>query len=229
MLFGTDEGVRRTVKISEVGKIYNSQSKSFSESLKQEMTALGFFEPWRQRVRHRLGCTTTLMFVLSLVVAFFLCALASWPLIFLPFGVTAISIITFFLWAMFSTYTDTAMQVKAQWGAFLKFMKMLTSMNQPGIGPVLFAQYLPYSASFGLLIPWAKTLQQQGMLALPNWFKRLVTAGNPNYSGDPTLAFLGMVETTHHHTHKSESNTSGGGSHVSGSSGAAGGGSMGAG
>jgi hypothetical protein len=65
------------------------------------------------------------------------------------------------------------------------------------------------------------------MLALPNWFKRLVTAGNQNYSGDPTLAFLAMIETTHELTHKNDSGS--GGSHVSGSSGAAGGGSSSAG
>ena len=229
MFFRRKGDIQRTVKISEVGKMYNSQSRFFSEPLKQEMTALGFFEPWRQRVRHRLGCTTALMFVLSLIVVFVLLVFAPWPTIFLPLGVTGISVIALFLWAMFSTYTDAAAQAKMQWEAFLKFMRNLTSMDQPSIGPMLFAQYLPYSASFGLLIPWAKTLQRQGMIALPNWFKRLVTAGNPNYSGDPTYAFLGMVEATHEHTHKTESNSSGGGSQVSGSSGAAGGGSSSAG
>ena len=185
--------------------MYNSQASFFSEPLKQEMTALGFFEPKRQHIRYRLGCTTFLMFLLSIIAAFLLFSRAPWPIIFLPLGVTGISITTFFLWAMFSTYTDAAMQVKAQWEAFLNFMRILTSMDQPSIGPVLFAQYLPYSASFSLLIPWAKTLQRQGMLALPNWFKRLVTAGNPNHPGDPLSAFVAMIEITHELTHKSES------------------------
>lgn len=229
MLFRTEGGVHRTIKISEVSKIYSSRSNVFSEPLKQEMTALGFFEPWRQRMRRRLGCTTGLMFVLSLVVAFALLIFAPWPTIFLPLGITGISITAFILWAMFSTYTDDALQLKAQWDAFLKFMRMLTSMDQPSIGPLLFTQYLPYSASFSLLIPWAKALQRQGMIALPNWFKRLVVAGNPNYSGDATPAFVGMVETTHEQTHKTESSSSSGESHVSGSSGAAGGGSSSAG
>ena len=228
MLFRTEGGIHQTVKISQVGQMYNSQSKFFREPLKQEMTALGFFEPWRQRARHRLGCTTSLMFLLSLIAIFFLCGL-SWPMIFLGLGITGISITTFFLWAMFSTYTDAAAEAKAQWEAFLQSMRSLASMDQPSIGPQLFAQYLPYSASFSLLIPWAKTLQRQGMLALPNWFKRLVTAGNQNYSNDPTHAFLVMIETTHELTHKSESNSGSGASHVSGSSGAAGGGSSGAG
>ncbi len=229
MLFRTEGGVHSTVNISEVSKMYNSQSQFFSEPLKQEMAALGFFEPWRQRVRHRLGCTTSLMFIFSLVAVFVLLSRAPWPVIFLPLGVTGISITAFFLWATFSPYTDAAMQVKAQWEAFLKFMSMLTSINQPDIGPALFAYYLPYSASFGLLIPWAKTLQRQGMLALPNWFQRLVTAGKPNQSGDPMNAFVAMVEITHELTHKSDSTSDNGTSHVSGSSGAAGGGSSSAG
>ncbi len=228
MLFRTEGGVLQAVKISEVGPLYNRQPKVFSRPLKQEMMELGFFEPWRQRIRYRLGCTTSVLCLLSLFTVVALLCTAPWPLIFLPLGVTGISITTFFLWATFSTYTDTAMQIKVQWEAFLNFMRSLTNVDQPSIGPVLFAQYLPYSASFSLLIPWAKTLQRQGMLALPNWFKRLVTA-DQNYPNDPTFAFLGLVETTHKHTHKSESQSGGGGSHVSGSSGAAGGGSSGAG
>jgi hypothetical protein len=228
MLFRTEGGVLQAVKISEVGLLYNRQSKAFSRPLKQEMTELGFFEPWRQNVRYRLGCTTALLCFLSLFTVIVLLCTAPWPLIFLPLGVTGISITTFFLWAMFPTYTGTAVQIKVQWEAFLNFMRSLTSMDQPGIAPVLFAQYLPYAASFSLLIPWAKTLQRQGMPALPNWFKRLVTA-DQNYSNDPTFAFVSMVETTHKHTHKSESQSGGGGSHVSGSSGAAGGGSSSAG
>lgn len=226
MLFRPEQGVNPVVRISQINKIYSRNSKLFSEPLKQEMTALGFFEPWRQHVRSRLGCTTGLMFVLSLVAVFMLYRLAPWPFIFLALGIMGISITTFFLWAMFSTYTDAAAQVSTQWEAFMRFMRQVTGNTQLAIGPELFARYLAYAASFGLLVPWAKALQRQGMIALPHWFRTLATANDAHNATDPTEAFLTMIETTHEMTHQSESSS---GSNVGGSSGAAGGGSSSAG
>ncbi len=234
MLFNTGQGVQPTVMISKISYIYRNQFGSFSGPLQQEMAELGFFDPERQRVRKRLGYISFLILFLSILVliAFSVFAILNWlpwPLIFLPLGVLGVGITAIVLWITFSTYTDDTMQLKIQWQAFLNFMRSLTRMKQPDLAPQLLAQYLPYSASFGLLIPWAKTLERQGITALPNWFKRLVTADHPNSSRRHTHAFAGMVQTTHKHTHKSESSSGSGTSHVSGSSGAAGGGSSGAG
>ena len=220
--------------ISKISYIYRNQFGSFKGPLRQEMTELGFFDPERQHVRKRLGYTAFLILFLSILVliAVFVFAILNWlpwPLIFLPLGTLGVGITAIVLWATFSTYTDDTMQLKIQWQAFLNFMRSLTRMKQPDLAPQLFVQYLPYAASFGLLIPWAKTSERLRIIALPNWFKRLVAADHPNSSRRHTHAFVGMVETTHKHTHKSESSSGSGTSHVSGSSGAAGGGSSGAG
>ncbi len=224
MLFRPEGVMRRTVSISEVGNIYRQHQQMFSEALRQEMASQSFFEPWRQRVRTRLGWTTLLIFVLSLIAAFIIHLREPWPVIFLPLGFTAMSITALFLWASFSTYTNAAIRAKVQWESFMRFMRQLTTVDDARIGPALFGTYLPYSAGFGLLVPWAKALQRHGELALPGWFKRLVLAGNQQPSEADMGFFVGMIEATIELNQAKESGGTGD-SHVSGSSGASGGGS----
>jgi len=220
LLFESKQGMQRSTSVSNVSRTYTSRNKRFNKPLKQEMTAMGLFDAERQRIRRRFGVIGLLLFILSCI-TIFICLLFGipagvWPIVFLPLGVIAISVMASVLWLMFSTLSDKGRQDSVRWKAFSQYLREITRGKELDMPPEVFERYLTYAATFGLAEKWVKYFQKQGMAVVPPWFHSLATA-----SADHLSYFVTMIVVTH-----AVGGTSGG---AGGGGGAAGGGASGAG
>ena len=220
LLFETKQGMRSPTSVSNISRSYTSRYKRFNEPLKQEMTAMGLFDTERQHIRRRFLVISLLLLILSSIAAS-LCLLFGipagiWPIVFLPLGVTGVSVTTAVLWSMFSLLSDKGMQDSVRWKAFSNYLRDIIRGKELDMPPEVFERYLTYAASFGLAEKWVKYFQKQGLAVVPPWFHSLATA-----SSDDLSHFITMVVVIH----------AVGGTHAGGASGggAAGGGSSGAG
>ncbi len=220
LLFETKQGMRSSTSVSNISRSYTSRYKRFNEPLKQEMTAMGLFDTERQQIRRRFLVISLLLLILSSIAAS-LCLLFGipagiWPIVFLPLGVTGVSVTTAVLWSMFSLLSDKGMQDSVRWKAFSNYLRDIIRGKELDMPPEVFERYLTYAASFGLAEKWVKYFQKQGLAVVPPWFQSLATA-----SSDDLSHFITMVVVIH----------AVGGTHAGGAGGggAAGGGSSGAG
>ncbi|HEY4383376.1 MAG TPA: hypothetical protein VGN34_02720, partial [Ktedonobacteraceae bacterium] len=225
MLFQRSGNVAPLVGIKQAGKAYQSNSSLFKDALRAELSAMGIFDTQRQSVRHRLGITTIIVFVLAILLTILTPLIGYWSLIFIPLAFVIISITAFIVQLSLSIYNEEAYQLTLLWRSFAAFLNLL-SKGQGTLGAEDFATYMAYATAFGLLTDWAKTLQSYGIIALPRWFRELVTAGYIHDHYGAMNEFGRMSEMARRAGESSSSNNSGsGGSSMSGSSGAAGGGS----
>lgn len=210
-----------SVKISSFNTTYNGHSRLFTEPLKQEMIERGLYDAERQRILNRLKIIGILLLLLSLIGTgiTWLSSQESWPNIFLPLGITAISLSAFMLAAMYSPLSDRGAEEAARWQAFSNFLKDVTSGKQSLLSPNMFDNYLPYATTFGNLANWIRVFQGQNMVMLPSWFRALATSPN----GGQSSYYHMMLYTSTMHQSSSSGGAAGGGG------GAAGGGSSGAG
>lgn len=222
---------RNAIAMTSLSEVYSSHDLVFTELLKRDMLARGFFDPQRQRFGTGLGAISLLLFFFSavgIIISFI--ALrgtsgAGLP-IFPALGLLPIGIVAGFHWAKYSRRSDQGEQEARRWQAFSHYLTDMSTGQQPIGSPALFGQYLPYAASFGLLGNWITCFQRQGLIKVPSWFQALAAiAPNANHT-----AFTHMMFYTS--TINPSSSSSSGGSHGGGGGGggaAAGGGASGAG
>jgi Predicted membrane protein (DUF2207) len=224
---------RNTIAMTSLSAVWgdSSQAPIFTELLKRDMLARGFFDPQRQRFGQGLGAISLLLFFFSAVgIIISLIALsgstpsAAGLLIFPALGLLPIGIVAGFLWAKYSRRSDQGEQEARRWQAFSHYLTDMSTGQQPIGSPALFGQYLPYATSFGLLRNWITCFQRQGLIKVPSWFQALAIAPNANHS---TFTHMMFYTSTIHPSSSSHSGGSHGGG--GGGGGAAGGGASGAG
>ncbi len=232
ILFQSSAGnVAPLVGIKRAGERYRSKAQEFTKALLGEMTVMGMIDSRRQGIRHRLGCIAGFISVMAIIVGALLIFIAPWPLVFIPIGFLVVGIVISSTGSLVSIYTEAAHEAALPWKAFAEYMRLLT-VGQGVLGAELFASYLAYATSFDLLTDWASSMQNYGLLALPGWFRELVTAGYIQNQAMAWSEFHRMSESAREagEPPKDTSSTGGsGGSNMSGSSGASGGGSSSAG
>jgi hypothetical protein len=225
---------RNTIAMTSLSAVWgdSSQAPIFTELLKRDMLARGFFDPQRQRFGQGLGAISLLLFFFSAVgIIISLIALsgstpsAAGLLIFPALGLLPIGIVAGFLWAKYSRRSDQGEQEARRWQAFSHYLTDMSTGQQPIGSPALFGQYLPYATSFGLLRNWITCFQRQGLIKVPSWFQALAIAPNANHS---TFTHMMFYTSTIHPSSSSHSGGSHGGG-GGGGGGAAGGGASGAG
>jgi hypothetical protein len=225
---------RNTLAMTSLSAVWgdSSQAPIFTELLKRDMLARGFFDPQRQRFGQGLGAISLLLFFFSAVgIIISLIALsgstpsAAGLLIFPALGLLPIGIVAGFLWAKYSRRSDQGEQEARRWQAFSHYLTDMSTGQQPIGSPALFGQYLPYATSFGLLRNWITCFQRQGLIKVPSWFQALAIAPNANHS---TFTHMMFYTSTIHPSSSSHSGGSHGGG-GGGGGGAAGGGASGAG
>jgi hypothetical protein len=218
MLFTSKTGLSTSVKLSEFSSGLRSRWKQFSEPLKEEMQAAGFFSPERQQARNRLLIAGGALLALAVV------ALAGGILLverfqagpfLIPLGLFLLSMAAFVLAGIFSPLSDQGAEEATRWKGFSQFLRQATKGREPVWGFEMFERYLPYAASFGLAVAWVKAFQKQGGLEIPAWFHSL--AATP---GQSMASFVVMTSAAY---------SSGGGGAAGAGGGAAGGGGSGAG
>ncbi len=227
---------RNTIAMTSLSAVWgdSSQAPIFTELLKRDMLARGFFDPQRQRFGQGLGAISLLLFFFSAVgIIISLIALsgstpsAAGLLIFPALGLLPIGIVAGFLWAKYSRRSDQGEQEARRWQAFSHYLTDMSTGQQPIGSPALFGQYLPYATSFGLLRNWITCFQRQGLIKVPSWFQALAAiAPNANHS---TFTHMMFYTSTIHPSSSSHSGGSHGGGGGGGGGGAAGGGASGAG
>jgi hypothetical protein len=222
---------RNTIAMTSLSAVYSSQAHIFTELLKRDMLARGFFDPQRQRFGKGLGAISLLLFFFAAVgIIISLIALgisAAWLflIVFPALGLLAIGIVACFLWAKYSRRSEQGEQETRRWQAFSHYLTDMSKGQQPIGSPALFGQYLPYATSFGLLRNWITCFQRQGLIKVPSWFQALAIAPNANHS---TFTHM-MIYSSAIHPSSSSSSSGSGGSSGGGGGGAAGGGASGAG
>jgi hypothetical protein len=218
MLFTDKGGLSTSVKLSAFSGRLRSRWKQFSEPLKEEMQAAGFFSPERQQARNKLLIAGGVLIGLAVV------ALAGAILVverfqagpfLIPGSLFLLSMAAFVLAGIFSPLSDQGAEEATRWKGFSQFLREATKGREAVWGLEMFERYLPYAASFGLAVAWVKAFQKQGGLEIPAWFHAL--AATPQQS---MASFVAMTNAAH-------SYGSGGAAGAGG--GAAGGGGSGAG
>jgi len=225
MLFQRSGNIAPLVGITQAGKAYQSRSRLFNDALRTELITMGIFDAHRQSVRQRLGISTVIVFVLAILFTILMPLIGYWSLIFIPLAFVITSITAFIVQQSISTYSEEAYQLTLPWRSFAAFLNLLCK-GQGTLGAENFATYMAYATAFGQLADWARTLQSYGIIALPHWFRELVTAGYIHDHHGAMNEFRRMSEVSRRAGESSSSSNSGSGdSSMSGSSGAAGGGS----
>ena len=220
LLFTDKTSLSPSVKLSELSSSLRTRSrwKQFSEPLKEEMQAAGFFSPERQQARNKLLIAGIVLLALAGV------ALAGGILLverfqagpfLIPGSLFLLSIAAFVLGGVFSPLYDQGAAEASRWKGFAQFLRDATKGREPVWGLEMFERYLPYAASFGLAVAWVKAFQKQGGLEIPAWFHSL--AATPQQS---MASFVAMTSAAHSY---------GGGGAAGAGGGAAGGGGSGAG
>ncbi len=225
---------RNTIAMTSLSAVWgdSSQAPIFTELLKRDMLARGFFDPQRQRFGQGLGAISLLLFFFSAVgIIISLIALATsaawlFLIVFPALGLLAIGIVACFLWAKYSRRSEQGEQEARRWQAFSHYLTDMSTGQQPIGSPALFGQYLPYATSFGLLRNWITCFQRQGLIKVPSWFQALAIAPNANHS---TFTNMMFYTSTIHPSSSSHSGGSHGGGGGGGGAAAAGGGASGAG
>lgn len=218
MLFTSKTGLSTSVKLSEFSSGLRSRWKQFTEPLKEEMRAAGFFSPERQQARNRLliaGGALLALAVVALAGGILLVGrFQAWPFL-IPASLFLLSMAAFVLASIFSPLSDQGAEEATRWKGFSQFLREATKGREPVWGSEMFERYLPYAASFGLAVAWVKAFQKQGGLEIPAWFHSL--AATPDQS---MASFVVMTSAAY---------SSGGGGAAGAGGGAAGGGGSGAG
>ncbi|MBM3135781.1 MAG: DUF2207 domain-containing protein [Chloroflexi bacterium] len=218
MLFTDKEGLATSVKLSDFSGRLRSRWKQFSEPLKEEMQAAGFFSPERQQARNKLliaGGVLLALAVVALAGAILLVEHFQAGPFLIPASLFLLSMAAFVLAGIFSPLSNQGAAEATRWKGFAQFLRDATKGREAVWGLEMFECYLPYAASFGLAVAWVKAFQKQGGLEIPAWFHSL--AATPQQG---MAAFVAMTSAAH---------SSGGGGAAGAGGGAAGGGGSGAG
>jgi len=210
-----------TIAMSRLSEVYSSQAQGFTELLKQDMLARGFFDPQRQRFGTELGAISLFLFFFSAVGI----VTGAWLTVFPALGLLAIGIVASYLWIMYSRQSEQGEQEARRWQAFSHYLTDMSTGQQPIGSLALFGQYLPYATSFGLLRNWITCFQRQGLIKVPSWFQALAIAPNANHTAFTHMMFYTSTINPSSSSHSGGSSGGGGG----GGGGAAGGGASGAG
>ncbi|HSV86210.1 MAG TPA: DUF2207 domain-containing protein [Levilinea sp.] len=229
MLFTNRSQPTREIDAQELTKAVSNHFKTYSNALKKEMEAEGWFNARRRGARtwmNAAGVTLLLLGIVVVVVALIFGNLARGAgsimglqislftgAIFAGFAIAGVA--GLIMAANLSLLADPVLQQAAQWKSFSQYLKDVTRNREPVIRPDLFEVYLPYAASFGLVEAWAKYFQKQGMQQAPAWF----TAESLD---DNMASFIAVISSTNS---AGDAGTGGDG----GSGGAGGGGGSGAG
>lgn len=218
-LFDGEDGPADELKLSDLSKRMSAKGwKRFSEPLKAEVKAAGFFSPERQQVRSRL----TLMGIVLMVAGFgFFIAAAiaenGWMVAFAG-SLALLGVIAATSGSNLRPLSDAGATAAAEWQRFADYLKDVSKGKAAVSGPSMFEKFLPYAASYGLLEQWANWFKKEGWTDPPGYFRSLSTN-----DGMHTSTFLAMIAAT---------NASGGsaaGAAGAAGAGAAGGGASGAG
>ncbi len=180
---------------------------------------MGLLDAERLYMRRRFLIISLFLLILGCI-AMLLCLLFGiptgiWPSVFLPLGVVGVSITVLVLWGIFSTLSVEGMLDAARWKAFSKCLRDITRGKELDLSPDVFARYLIYATTFGLVEKWVKYFQKQHMAVVPPWFHSLATT-----NVDAVSHFVAMIVVSH---------AVGGSTGSGGGAGAAGGGASGAG
>lgn len=221
MLFEDKHGARRAaVRFSELGALVGSRSwKVFSESVKDELQAVGLWDNTRLRPRGRLYVFGALALLLAFVV--FVATIVAlearyggWPaLLSLPLFIGGLT--AFVVAGLYKPLTAQGAQRAADWQAFYQFLRGVTRGRNAVSSPDMFDRYLTYATSYGLLTSWVKHFEKTGWQTPPAWFQAL-----PDGDTSSIAIFAAMANSA---------NSSGVAATGGAAGGAAGGGSSGAG
>jgi len=229
MLF-THRNRRRTeINAQDLTNAVSRYFKKYTDPLRAEMEADGWFNSKRRRARTRMYAVGVTLLLVGIGAGFAALILGSTArgagsisgiyigvilgAFFVGLGLAGAAALI--LAARLTPLADSVIQQAAQWKSFSAYLKDVTRNREPVVRPDLFEVYLPYAASFGLAEAWAKYFQKQGMQTAPAWF----TAASPDNNMGAFIAVIGS-------TSSAGDSGSGGGA---GGEGAGGGGGSGAG
>ncbi len=208
------------ISLTKAGQLYASRSTLFNKPVQQWMRELGLIDPIRERGRHQLTIFSSIELLLSLAIGLLMLLVWVRPnllspiIILIPGGLALAACIGYILTLSISPLSDKGYQESLACKNFAGYLHKISRGKAPASEPDLFARYLLYATTFGLLPIWARYFQKRHQLTIPPWFSS--TLAQRDMSG----AFVHMAGS---------SAAMGGSSAGAGSGGAAGGGGSGAG
>lgn len=224
MLFTDKNGRSTSLKLSDMGKkISGSAWKKYQESLQREIKQAGFLNESRQKTR------TTLMVLGGLLLTAGALAFIGTAVLADSFGLGPLAVAIAFillgalgliLGGSILPLSDVGAETAVAWKQFSNYLNAVSNGKQPIDRPAMFEKYLPYTAAFGLLHPWAKQFEKEGWTEMPSYFHVLPTTTGSQAMG----AFVAMSAAVN----SSGGSAAGAGAGAAGA-GAAGGGASGAG
>jgi hypothetical protein len=229
LLFQQSRDITPLVSITMAGKKYRSNTNKFSKAIHEELMSMEVFDIQRLDIYQRLGRIAGWMLWLGIIISILTPFVAPWTVVFIPVSFVIVSIAIYIARSSFPLYNERAYQTTLSWKAFAEFLDLVCT-KQAVLGVEFLTTYLAYATAFDLLDRWAHRLQHYGMVALPPWFRELVTAGYIRNQHDAMSEFQRMrLYASRAGENQTSSDSGGSGSSMSGSSGAAGGGSSSAG
>lgn len=224
MLFTDKNGRVSSLKLSDMGtKISGSAWKKYQEPLQHEIKQAGFLNADRQTIRTTLMVWGGVLIVMGAILFIGAAVLSdSFGLGTLAVGVAVmlLGIFGVVLGGSLLPLSDVGAETAVAWKQFQNYLNEVSKGKQPIDRPAMFAKYLPYAATFGLLHQWAKQFEKEGWTEMPAYFRVLPTTTNDQAMG----VFVALSATAN----SSGGSAAGAGAGAAGA-GAAGGGASGAG
>jgi uncharacterized membrane protein len=220
MLFGEKGDRSSSIKLSKVSKkITGSGWKIYKKPLKAEIEAAGFLSESRQKARSNFFGLGILLLVLG-VMGIVTTAIWGGSLGFGPWAVIIavmlLGVAGMILGSALVPFSYVGTETAGRWKKFSNYLNDVAKGKQAVGSPMLFENYLPYAAAFGLTKKWAKRSEKEGWTEVPPYFR--VAPGTTNNQTWMVFIYL-----------QGAFNSSGGSAAGSAGAGAAGGGSSGAG
>jgi hypothetical protein len=221
MLFTTRKGPVASVKFSDLRRAAPRHWRRFKRQLREDLRSRGLISEERERTTRltlRVGAGLIAVSVVGFVGAVFsVNRFEAWPLL-VPGSILLVALATLALSIGLTPLSDEGLRQAAAWRAFGGHLRDVGRGRGASLDPQRFGDFLPYAASFGAALGWAKLLKKSGATVTPAWILPAALA-----SGDEMGAVIAALTAAT----AAGGHVDGGASSV-GAAGAAGGGASGA-
>ena len=174
VMFHERTGSSEKVSLSKARHRLTSRWSKVATAFQEELSAAGFFDEarWRLRRRYRLAAVVFMVIAGLAVVPVIpmIGRLGPWPLL-IPAALLAVGLASLIVSSTIIVLSNEGVRRARQWRDYKKYLRMVAGGKKPALGGSL-GRALPYAVALGLASAWAKFLKTQPQLA-PSWFRAL--------------------------------------------------------
>lgn len=187
------KGLAQEVYLHTLQNGLDQRVKRFTDALKREIEAWGFFDAARQSARRVLIAWAVILILLSPVLALagvpllMQTAIGPWPVL-ISGGLFFLGLAALVAGATLPPLSDQWAAEAARWDAFRQYLKAVTKGRESLPYASRYAEYLSSAAAFGLADVWANYLKRREDVEVPSWFHSLTGAQVASQAG-----FVAMI------------------------------------